>query len=85
MFIDAIIYIVSFMVRKLYALVAGECCADDPDSPQNQEVLLGGHLYGMVIKEKLNEFLNMIVGFINQQVSRKKSADFFDGTCLEFY
>ena len=28
------------MLRKLYALVSGECCADNPDSPQHQEVLL---------------------------------------------
>ena len=34
------------MIEKLYAYVAGECEADNLDSPSNQEVLLGGHLYG---------------------------------------
>ncbi|KAF2273952.1 beta and beta-prime subunits of DNA dependent RNA-polymerase [Westerdykella ornata] len=46
-----------FMIRKLYALVEGECAVDNPDAVQNQEVLLGGHLYGMILKEKLDEWL----------------------------
>lgn len=40
----------SFMTRKLYALVLGECVPESPDCPMNQEVLLGGHLYLMVLK-----------------------------------
>ncbi len=47
-----------FMVRKLYALVAGDCAADNPDAVQNQEILLGGFLYGMIIKERLEEWLS---------------------------
>ena len=46
-----------FMIRKLYALVEGECAVDNPDAVSNQEVLLGGFLYGMVIKEKLDDWL----------------------------
>ena len=34
------------MIEKLYAFVAGECFGDNLDSVSNQEVLLGGHLYG---------------------------------------
>ena len=49
-----------FMIRKLYALVEGECAIDNPDAVQNQEVLLGGHLYGMILKEKLDEWLNSL-------------------------
>ncbi|KAJ7591468.1 hypothetical protein C8J56DRAFT_1014091 [Mycena floridula] len=49
-----------FMLRKLYSLVSGACCADNPDSPQHQEVLLPGQLYGMIIKERLEEILNQI-------------------------
>lgn len=49
-----------FMIRKLYALVEGDCAVDNPDAVQNQEVLLGGHLYGMILKEKLEEWLNSI-------------------------
>lgn len=40
-----------FMIRKLYSLVAGDCCPDNPDATQHQEILLGGFLYGMIIKE----------------------------------
>ena len=45
------------MIRKLFALVSGECIPDAPDSPMNQEILLGGHLYLAVLKEKLETFL----------------------------
>ncbi|KAI0392388.1 hypothetical protein F5Y17DRAFT_361243 [Xylariaceae sp. FL0594] len=46
------------MVRKLYALVAGDCAVDNPDAVQNQEILLGGFLYGQIIKERLDELLS---------------------------
>lgn len=49
-----------FMTRKLYSLVAGECSVDNPDAVQNQEILLGGFLYGMILKEKLDDWLNTI-------------------------
>lgn len=29
-----------FMIRKLYSLVEGECCVDNPDAVQNQEASL---------------------------------------------
>jgi DNA-directed RNA polymerase I subunit RPA2 len=45
------------MIEKLYAVVAGECEADSLDSVANQEVLLGGHLYGQLMAEKLYELL----------------------------
>ena len=47
-----------FMTRKLYALVEGDCAVDNPDAVQNQEILLGGQLYGMLLKERLEEWLN---------------------------
>ena len=40
----------SFMTRKLYALASGKCAAESADSPSNQEILLGGHFYLMVLK-----------------------------------
>lgn len=49
-----------FMIRKLYALVGGDCCADNPDSPQHQEILMPGFLYGMIIKEKMDEIVDSI-------------------------
>lgn len=46
-----------FMIRKLYALVEGECAVDNPDAVSNQELLLGGFLYGQILKERLEEWL----------------------------
>ncbi|KAI9673892.1 MAG: DNA-directed RNA polymerase I subunit RPA2 [Caeruleum heppii] len=54
-----------YMVQKLYALASGRCAMDNPDAVQHQEILLGGHLYGMIIKERLDEWLTSI-----KQVSR---------------
>ncbi|CAB66435.2 DNA-directed RNA polymerase I complex subunit Rpa2 [Schizosaccharomyces pombe] len=68
-----------FMIRKLYALVAGECCADNPDSPQHQEILLGGFLYGQILKEKIEDWLNSIRAQINLDVRRSApGVDFSD-------
>lgn len=49
-----------FMVRKLYALAEGECAIDNPDAVQAQEILLPGFLYGMIIKERMEEWLTSI-------------------------
>ncbi|CAG8488279.1 548_t:CDS:10 [Acaulospora colombiana] len=65
-----------FMIRKLYSLVGGNCCPDNPDSPQNQEILLGGHLYGMIIKEKLADYLNGIRSQVLLDINAKKNVDF---------
>ena len=45
------------MIEKLYAVVSGECECDNLDTVSNQEVLLGGHLYGQLLAEKLYELL----------------------------
>ena len=74
---------VSYMLRKLYALVSGSCSADNPDSPQHQEVLLPGHLYGMIIKERLEEVLNQVRNQIATDVRRAEPPpDFLDSASL---
>ena len=45
------------MIEKLYAYVGGECESDSLDSVSNQEILLGGHLYGQILAEKLFDLL----------------------------
>lgn len=65
-----------FMVRKLYALAEGTCQADNPDAIQHQEVLLGGFLYGMIIKERAEEYLESIVKEVRREVQRGNVLDF---------
>ena len=45
------------MIEKLYALVIDEINPDNLDSLVNQEVLLTGHLYMAILREKLEELL----------------------------
>lgn len=70
------------MLRKLYSTVSGENCADNPDSPQHQEVLLPGSLYGMIIKERMEEILNNIRGAISSDVRNGVTVDFNDSKRL---
>ncbi|CCK69982.1 DNA-directed RNA polymerase I core subunit RPA135 KNAG_0D02320 [Huiozyma naganishii CBS 8797] len=67
-----------FMIRKLYSLVAGECSPDNPDATQHQEVLLGGFLYGMIIKEKIDEYLQNIISQIRADINRGMAINFKD-------
>ncbi|KAK8049039.1 hypothetical protein PG994_010769 [Apiospora phragmitis] len=69
-------------IRKLYALVAGECAVDNPDAAQNQEILLGGFLYGMIIKERLDELLSTGVRTSLRDYFRRNPARTF--TSQEF-
>ncbi|XP_042451459.1 DNA-directed RNA polymerase I subunit 2-like isoform X1 [Zingiber officinale] len=46
-----------FMLQKLYALVDQTAAPDNPDTLQNQEVLLPGHLIAIYLKEKLQVWL----------------------------
>jgi len=72
------------MLRKLFSLVSGSCCADNPDSPQNQEILLPGTLYGMIIKERMEEILNNIRNTVALDVRSGASVDFNDSTESSF-
>ena len=38
------------MTQKLFALANEKCAEETPDNPMNQEVLLGGHTYLLVLK-----------------------------------
>lgn len=71
-----------FMIRKLYCLVAGDCAVDNPDAISTQEILLPGFLYGMIIKEKLGEWLRAIQLAV-EEWSRTKNADFTDPKFLK--
>jgi DNA-directed RNA polymerase I subunit RPA2 len=65
-----------FMVRKLYALAEGTCQPDNPDTVQHQEILLGGFLYGIIIKERVDEYLEAIIKEVRKEVARGNLVDF---------
>ncbi|KAI3633602.1 hypothetical protein MIR68_008549 [Amoeboaphelidium protococcarum] len=67
-----------YMIQKLYAVVSGDACPDSPDSPQHQEVLLGGFLYSMILKEKLEDYLLSIKQVLQMELRRNKSVDFLE-------
>ncbi|KAK4488645.1 hypothetical protein RD792_004414 [Penstemon davidsonii] len=46
-----------FMLQKLFSLVDQTSVPDNPDSLQNQEVLLPGHLITITLKERFEEWL----------------------------
>ncbi|CAP60512.1 uncharacterized protein PODANS_1_8070 [Podospora anserina S mat+] len=66
-----------FMCRKLYALVAGDCAVDNPDAVQNQEILLGGFLYGMILKERLEDLLSTALRGALRDHLRRNPTDSF--------
>ncbi|PVU99155.1 hypothetical protein BB559_000950 [Furculomyces boomerangus] len=63
-----------FMIRKLYALVTGECQPDNPDSMQHQELFLPGFLYLNVIKEKIQDIVSGIRGTTGFDLRSKPSS-----------
>ncbi|KAH9827529.1 beta and beta-prime subunits of DNA dependent RNA-polymerase [Teratosphaeria destructans] len=71
-----------FMIRKLYALVEGECGIDNPDTVSSQEILLPGFLYGMIIKEQIEEWLTSI-GLSLRDWSRQTNYKRFDSKDFE--
>ena len=54
------------LIEKLYLLAFGEIKPDNMDSPLNHEILLTGHLYVMILKEKMEEVLNILKLKINR-------------------
>ena len=47
------------MIHKLYALVGGQCCDDNPDALTHHEIMLPGQLLCKFLQDKLQECLEM--------------------------
>ncbi|KAL9659565.1 hypothetical protein QQ045_024372 [Rhodiola kirilowii] len=62
-----------FMLQKLFSLVDQTSLPDNPDSPQNQEVLGPGHLITIYLKDKLQEWLSKAKGVLQEELSKKNS------------
>ena len=74
-----------FMIRKLYCLVAGDCAVDNPDAVSNQEILLPGFLYGMIIKERIEEYVYSIRGVCVEWCAKNGQARFTDPNFLKTF
>ncbi|CAK4078843.1 unnamed protein product [Aphanomyces euteiches] len=61
--------LVCLMLRKLYAFAKGDIREDNPDSLMNHELLLPGHVYLMLLKERLQDSL----ASIKMQIETAKS------------
>eukprot|EP00911_Craspedida_sp_UC1_P002614 UC1_evm1s1935 len=72
------------MARKLYSLAAGNCIPDNPDSQMNQELLLPGQLYGAVLKEQMQEYIQGLTGLVTRDVRQGKlDVDFSETKYLK--
>ncbi|CAG9865194.1 unnamed protein product [Phyllotreta striolata] len=49
-----------FMTQKLFSFSQDKCKVEGTDAVMMQEILLGGHLYLQVVKEKLYSWLNVL-------------------------
>eukprot|EP01128_Nolandella_sp_AFSM9_P002490 TRINITY_DN12860_c0_g1_i1.p1 TRINITY_DN12860_c0_g1~~TRINITY_DN12860_c0_g1_i1.p1 ORF type:complete len:1162 (-),score=271.11 TRINITY_DN12860_c0_g1_i1:50-3343(-) len=67
-----------FMIRKLYTLASGRTVSENADSCATQEVLLAGHLFNVILKEKLQDWLGSIRGLVQRDIRMKKEIDLFD-------
>ena len=72
-----------FMIRKLYSLVAGDCAVDNPDAVSCQEILLPGFLYGMIIKEKIDDWLRSVQSACQEWSLKNDEAKFTDPNFLK--
>jgi DNA-directed RNA polymerase I subunit RPA2 len=62
-------------IDKLYALVNGEIQPENLDSMGVHEALLPGHLYLMILREKLEETLSYVRAKIMKDASAAKILD----------
>ena len=54
-----------YMTQKLFALANDKCAPESPDNPMNQEILLGGHVYLLVLKVRTVLFHSAITSISN--------------------
>lgn len=52
--------IICVMIKKLFALVQDQCVVEGVDSLMMHEIILGGHLYLQLLKEKLYDYMTIL-------------------------
>ncbi|KAL6125623.1 hypothetical protein ACLB2K_073679 [Fragaria x ananassa] len=62
-----------FMLQKLFSLMDQTSVLDNPDSLQNQEVLLPGHLITIYLKEKLEDWLQRTKKLLQDEIKKENN------------
>ncbi|KAJ6341096.1 hypothetical protein OIU78_009299 [Salix suchowensis] len=65
-----------FMLQKLFSFVDQTSALDNPDSLQNQDILLPGHLITIYLKEKLEEWLRKAKSLIQDELAKNNTFNF---------
>jgi DNA-directed RNA polymerase I subunit RPA2 len=52
------------MMQKLFSVVQNKCCVEGADGLMMHELLLGGHLYLQMMKEKMQTWLQVLKSVI---------------------
>ncbi|MFH4973590.1 hypothetical protein AB6A40_000299 [Gnathostoma spinigerum] len=60
-----------YMAQKLVTVVRGECASESPDNPQFQEAAVSGHIFLLIIRERLESILHSCRRKIESFSSRK--------------
>uniref|UniRef100_A0A5B7BLJ7 DNA-directed RNA polymerase subunit beta n=1 Tax=Davidia involucrata TaxID=16924 RepID=A0A5B7BLJ7_DAVIN len=63
-----------FMLQKLFSFIDQTSVPDNPDSLQNHEVLLPGHLITIYLKEKLEEWLLKVRRLLQDEVDKNSKT-----------
>jgi DNA-directed RNA polymerase I subunit RPA2 len=67
-----------FIIQKLYSLVDQTSLPDNPDSLQNQEILVPGHVITIYLKEKLEEWLRKCKSLLKDELDNTNSKFSFE-------
>lgn len=65
----------SLMAQKLISLALGEILPESPDNPQFQEATVSGHIFLLILRERLENVLGVIRSNLNK--IEKKRGDKF--------
>ena len=75
--------LIVFMLKKLFLLVQDKCVAEGVDCLMMHEIVLGGHLYLQLLKEKLENWLVTLKAAILKRAKVQGGKFEFNSTTLQ--
>ena len=66
--------IICVMIKKLFFFVEEKCVVEGVDSLMNHEIVLGGHIYLQLLKEKLGDFMTVLKMVVLRMAKMKGAA-----------